>query len=453
MRFLWTKQKLSNILEVDITETAGKSRYGQRQFYRRLGHGLTADCQIDLDSVFSGGDRDAQVRLLVEAMMQGGYFFGKKALKECAETGIYEVRDALACYPDHTVYLVSAVNIQETADDARLLGTCMGYARMLGDLPGNYLHTEEFASYAEEIARNTASGLQILGDAELKQMHCGGILGVNQASDREAKLIVLAHDKGQEESRTALVGKGILFDSGGYHLKSIDGMEGMKYDMCGAADALSLFEYLAAGGKELNVTAVIPIAENVLSPEGLKMGDVIETMSGKTVEVYNTDAEGRLLLCDALTFACTCTGADTVLDLATLTYSCRNALGDGTVGLFSNHDALCRRLAAAAELSGEKLWRLPLDEIYHEQLKWSKTADLANYVPKKGGGASIAACFLEEFITCGMAWAHFDLAGPAVLTKDTEESQAGATGTIISTAAAYLRSEAEKQRNESEKRV
>lgn len=441
MKFQWIEKKLSAVKEVDLREVSGKDSYHKRQFFKRLGRGLEKDCQIDMDAYFTAAEQENLARLLIEAMMQGGYFFGRQALKECKEQGIYALRDALAGYPKHTVYLAGASSLDTVLKDAQRLGKCIGYARMLGDIPGNYLHVQEFAAYAKAVSSHLPVKIDIYGDKELEEMNCGGILAVNQASDHEANLLVLTYEGSPTEPCTALVGKGILFDSGGYHLKSLGGMEGMKYDMCGAADVLSLLEYLAVGAKKINVTAVIPMAENVISPDGVKMGDVLTTMSGKTVEVYNTDAEGRLLLCDALTFACRKVKAQTVLDFATLTYSCKNALGDEFVGVFCNDEDLYEKVADSAKTTGEKIWRLPLDEIYHHKLKWSKTADIANYAPGKGGGASVAACFLEEFMEPGTAWAHFDMVGPAVQAKDTPESQSGATGNPISTAAAYLLAE------------
>lgn len=444
MLFQWIAEKKAGIEEINIEGMSGKTSFEQRRIFRKVGRSLSQDCQIDLREELCEKEQAEFVTLLIEAMMQGGYTFGKDALKKSKEQGIYGVRDSLSLYPNHKVYLISQIPLQEMIDSSKSLGLSIGYARMLGDLPGNFLHREELCTYLKEMTESLPISLKVFGNKELEEMGCGGILAVNQACEREAGLIVLTYEGKKGAPITALVGKGILFDAGGYHLKSIDGMEGMKYDMCGAADVIAMIEYAATQGQAVNVTAVIPIAENVISPEGLKMGDVIDTMSGKTVEVYNTDAEGRLILCDALTYACRLENVETVLDFATLTYSCKNAIGDEMAGLFCNDENLYNSLISAAEKTGEKVWRLPLDETFHQRLKWSKTADLANYAPKKGAGASIAACFLEEFIENNVKWAHFDMAAPAVETKDSEEFQAGATGRIIAMAAAHLAKDCRK---------
>lgn len=177
-------------------------------------------------------------------------------------------------------------------------------------------------------------------------------------------------------------------------------MNGMKYDMCGAAEMLEMLEYLVTQKVEKNVMAVLMLAENVISPDAVKMGDVITTLAGKTVEVYNTDAEGRLVLCDGITFAQRM-GARTVIDLATLTYSAQSALGDQVVALFGNdREALCS-WEETAEQTGEYYWQLPMGPIYHRMIEWSICADFANYAPGRGAGASVAACFLENFVEEG----------------------------------------------------
>lgn len=168
----------------------------------------------------------------------------------------------------------------------------------------------------------------------------------------------------------------------GYHLKSVDGMNGMKYDMCGAAEMMEMLEYLAVQSRK-NVMAVLMLAENVISPDAVKMGDVITTLAGKTVEVYNVDAEGRLVLCDGITFAQRM-GARTVIDLATLTYSAQSALGDQVVALFGNDREALRIWEETAEQTGEYYWQLPMGPIYHKMIEWSICADFANYAPGKG---------------------------------------------------------------------
>lgn len=224
---------------------------------------------------------------------------------------------------------------------------------------------------------------------------------------------------------------------GGYHLKSIDGMNGMKYDMCGAAGILETMEFLAKNQVKKNLIAVLMLAENVISPDAVKMGDVITMLSGNTVEIYNTDAEGRLVLADGLTFVQRA-GADKVVDLATLTYGAQSALGDATIALFVNQDVVEEEWKKAAKLTEERFWRLPVDESYHQMLAWSQCADFANYAPGRGAAASTAASFLENFIEEGTQWVHLDMVGPSVNRSESDELTQGATGAGISTIIHYV---------------
>lgn len=405
-----------------------------RDQINRLGYALEEDFQFDVDAFAEeqfGDSAEKAAGFFIDALLQGAYRFGKKALRTGASEKLFGLRDSLAAEPDVTVYLISSKEIEAETEKALRLGRCRNYARMLGDLPANYLTADDFCRYAQELVREKPGlSLEIYRDPELAQMHSGGILAVNQASQTPAALLHLHYEGRQKGPATALVGKGIMFDSGGMHLKSMDGMEGMKYDMCGAADVLCLLEYAADTAYAFPLEGVIPLAENALGEKCVRMGDVITMLSGRTVEVYNTDAEGRLLLADALTFAAR--KADRLVDMATLSCSCREALGDEMVGFFCNEEGLAGDTAQAAAESGEPVWRLPLGERYRQQLLWSKTADMANYMPDKKAGASVAACFLEEF-TGGLPWVHFDMVGPAVLRRENGRMECGATGAIFST--------------------
>lgn len=414
-------------------------RESLRAQINRLGYALKETCQFDVDAFAAeqfGDSAEKAAGFFTEALLQGAYRFGKQALGPGASESLFELRDSLAAEPDVTVYLISSQEIEAETEKALRLGRCRNYARMLGDLPANYLTADDFCRYAQELVREKpALSLKIYRDSELAEMGSGGILAVNQASQTPAALLHLHYEGRQDAPSTALVGKGILFDSGGMHLKSMDGMEGMKYDMCGAADVLCLLEYAADTAYAFPLEGVIPLAENALGEKCVRMGDVITMLSGKTVEVYNTDAEGRLLLADALTFAAG--RAHRLVDIATLSCSCREALGDEMVGYFCSEEGMAGDTARAAAESGEPVWRLPLGERYRQQLLWSKTADMANYMPDKKAGASVAACFLEEF-TGGLPWVHFDMVGPAVLRRDSGRMEWGATGTIFSTVVRLL---------------
>ena len=362
-------------------------------------------------------------------------------MKHLQKNQVFDKRDDLSDFGDGTCIFVTD-QIEEEEKKAVIkrgqeLGICKGYARMLGNLPNNYLHTEDMVCYARKLAESLGTDCQVFDDKKLHEMGCGGLLAVNQGSSREAAMVVLRYEGAPGEEMIGLVGKGLMFDSGGYHLKSIDGMNGMKYDMCGAAGILESFEILVRRKVRKNLIAVLMLAENVISPDAVKMGDVITTLAGKTVEVYNTDAEGRLVLCDGITYAQQ-QGAKTVLDLATLTYSAQAALGDAVTGLFVNNDELWKDWMDAAKYTGEKYWRLPLDPYYHNLLTWSVCADFANYAPGKGAGASVAACFLENFIEEGTRWIHLDMVGPSVIRSETDEMAEGASGVCISSIVKFV---------------
>lgn len=331
-------------------------------------------------------------------------------------------------------HLVTKAEAETEIKEAIETAIAVNHARSIANLPNNYLHQEELAEYAKLLAEQFGMGYEVLGQAELEKLGCGGILSVNQGSTREAKLIILRY-QGMQGPYRALIGKGLMFDSGGYHLKSTDSMEGMHYDMCGAANVLGVMELLARRKANVNVMAIIPAVENLIGPDALKGGDVITMMSGKTVEVVFTDAEGRLVLSDAITYAVK-QGCVELMDIATLTYSCVNALGSEISGIFANNESYYQAFLDACKQKEEKVWRLPLDDCYRKQLKTTMTADLRNYT-KGQAGASIAACFLEEF-TEGLPWIHLDTVGTSVAKQAGDQHEVGATGVLIRSIAEYF---------------
>ena len=426
----FSKSPVSNLptVKIDAKENPG-------EFFRKLGKQRGNSCQIILDD-FAGGEWKDVMESAVCALHDGAYKMNKEALKQLDKEKIFEMRDSLADFGETEYTLVASQLTEEEGSQwmqrGISLATKKGYARTLGNLPNNYLHTEDLALYAKKVADHLGISCRVLGDGELQEMNAGGILAVNQGSRREAAMVVLEYEGAPGEKKIGLVGKGLMFDAGGYHLKSIDGMNGMKYDMCGAAGILEVFEFLVEHKVKKNLMAVLMLAENVISADAVKMGDVITMLSGNTVEVYNTDAEGRLVLADGLTYVQKW-GADLVVDLATLTYGAQAALGDGVTGLFVNQEDLFHQWTDRAKETGERFWRLPLDEYYHRMLTWSQCADFANYAPGKGAAASTAACFLENFIEEGTGWVHLDMVGPSVNRSENEELAQGATGAGIST--------------------
>ena len=382
-----------------------------------------------------GDDAENLAAQAVRGYFHGAFRISKDAIR-CLKD-VYAQRDALCDYGCGTLCIDCNADVSAGIRRGLTLARCEGYARMLGTLPNNFLHVREMVDYVTHMAADCGLSCRILGDEALKTLRCGGILAVNQGSDEPAALAVLEW-RPNGGAPTALVGKGVMFDSGGYHLKDLDGMKGMQSDMCGAATVAETMEYAARAGLSQPVIAVLPLVENVISAGSVKMGDVITTMSGKTVEVYNTDAEGRLILCDALTYAQQIGGAREVVDLATLTYGCQSALGDEVGGWFCNDRDTARRFEDAFERSGEAFWRLPLHERYHQALKWSEVADLANYAPGYGAAASTAACFLEEFIEPDTRWLHLDVVGPATRRGGCDAECKGARGFGLSTLISLL---------------
>ncbi|MBI5330634.1 MAG: leucyl aminopeptidase [Betaproteobacteria bacterium] len=283
-------------------------------------------------------------------------------------------------------------------------------AKDLGNLPGNVCTPSYLADQARAMAKSRGLGVKVLGREQIEKLGMGSFLSVAKGSDEPPRFIVLEHKGGAKKQKpVVLVGKGITFDSGGISLKPGAEMDEMKYDMCGAASVLGALQAAADLKLPLNIVGLIPACENLPSGRANKPGDVVTSMSGQTIEVLNTDAEGRLILCDALTYAERFDPA-CVVDVATLTGACVIALGNFTSGLLANDDALAQELLAAGNEAQDRCWQLPLFDEYQDLLK-SNFADMAN-IGGRAGGTISAACFLSRF-TQNYAWAHLDIAGTA----------------------------------------
>ncbi len=301
-------------------------------------------------------------------------------------------------------------------------GIAAGLARMkdLANLPANVCTPRYLADAARALAKEHRSvRVQVLDEREIRKLGMGSFLSVTRGSDEPPRLIVLEYGGGKKgEAPVALVGKGITFDTGGISLKQPPGMDEMKFDMSGAASVFGAFKALATIEAPVNVVGIIPTCENMPSGRATKPGDIVTSMAGKTIEVLNTDAEGRLILCDGITFSRRFKPR-AVVDIATLTGACVIALGAHYCGLFSPDEKLAAALAAAGERADDRAWRMPVAEEYTELLK-SNFADMAN-VAGREGGAITAACFLWKFAE-GLSWAHLDIAGSAYLTGNHKGS-------------------------------
>ena len=307
--------------------------------------------------------------------------------------------------------------------------------RDLGNLPPNVCTPTYLANTAKELAKDFKLEVEILDRKQIEALKMNSFLSVSNGSDEPPKFIVLKHMGGKpKEAPVVLVGKGITFDSGGISLKPGAGMDEMKYDMCGAGTVLGTMRAIAEIGLKLNVIAVIASCENMPSGRATRPGDIVTAMSGLTIEILNTDAEGRLILCDALTYA-ERFNPSAVINVATLTGACVIALGNHNTGLFTRHDEahdeLADALLTAGKSVGDTAWRMPVEEAYHDQLK-SNFADLAN-IGTPGGGSCVAAAFLERF-TRKYTWAHLDIAGTAWKTGANK----GATGRPVPLLAKFL---------------
>ncbi len=320
---------------------------------------------------------------------------------------------------------------QSAVTQAAAIAHGMKLAKDLGNLPGNICTPAYLAEQASQMAEAHKLKVTILEEKDMEKLGMHSLLSVTRGSRQPAKLITLEYcgtDKKQKP--VVLVGKGLTFDSGGISLKPGAEMDEMKYDMCGAASVLGTMLAIAEMGLKLNVVAVIPSSENMPDGDACKPGDIVTSMAGITIEILNTDAEGRLILCDALTYAARFE-PETVIDIATLTGACVIALGGVASGLFSNQDQLARDLAEAGEYANDKAWQMPLWDDYQQQLD-SNFADMQN-IGGRAAGSITAACFLSRF-TKDYRWAHLDIAGTA--WKSGKEK--GSTGRPVPLLTQYL---------------
>jgi len=294
--------------------------------------------------------------------------------------------------------------------EGRAIAAGMDLARDLGNLPGNICTPSYLAEQSVRLAREWKMSSQVLNRKDMEKLGMGSLLSVAKGSRQPPKLIVLRYNGAASKDKPiVLIGKGITFDTGGISLKPGAEMDEMKFDMCGAASVIGTMRALAEMRLKLNVVGIVPTAENMPDGAASKPGDIVTSMSGQTIEILNTDAEGRLILCDALSYA-ERFQPQAVVDIATLTGACIIALGHVCSGLFSNKDALAHELLSAGEESWDRAWQLPLWDDYQEQLK-SNFADFAN-IGGRAAGSVTAACFLSRFAR-KYAWAHLDIAGTA----------------------------------------
>ena len=328
--------------------------------------------------------------------------------------------------------------VQDALELGAAVADAVAVARDLVNEPGGTLTPPAFAREAMSLGESYGFEVTVLEKSEIEEAGMGGLLGVNRGSEIEPRFLEMRWaPEGRARGVVALVGKGITFDSGGLSIKPSDGMITMKGDMAGGAAVVGAFCALSAVRPKVEVRGYVPLTDNMTGGDAMRLGDVLRISNGKTVEVHNTDAEGRLVLADALSRASD-ERPDAIVDLATLTGACMVALGDDRAGVMGSHDAWVQQVMAAGEAAGEKSWRLPLPDEWRSKLD-SDIADMKNIAGGRYGGASIAALFLKEFVGEGIPWAHVDIAGPAFGDAETTIEPKGGTGYGVRTLVALLR--------------
>jgi leucyl aminopeptidase len=369
-----------------------------------------------------GIDAEAVARALGVGFMQGSEGPGLRKTKPAR----FAPTDLLLV-PSNTQELVPIETGTRRAD---IEGRAVSLARTLVNTPPCDLYPETFADRARNVAQKTGLECTVFDEHQLQAERMHSLLAVARGSDRPPRLVVLRHRLGATAKTLALVGKGVTFDSGGLSLKTNEQMVDMKCDMAGAAAVLGAMQAAAELKLPVNLLGILALVENLPSGKAMKLGDVLHARNGKTIEVLNTDAEGRLILADALAYAVD-QKVDHLVDLATLTGACMIALGYDVAGLMSNNETWSGRVLAAAKAVGEQAWPLPMFPLYGEMIK-SDVADIKNTGGSRYGGAITAAKFLEEFVG-EVPWAHLDIAGPAWAEHESATRDSGGTGCFVRT--------------------
>ena len=408
--------------------------FARRQTLEKAGAALVARYRtsgeeallLDLSGTGLGADEVTAVLLgaRLRGWRQDGY---RTTLKEEQKRSLTRI-----------AVLGAPVGAQAAWADAAALAEGVEFTRELVTEPANVLYPESFVARCQRRLAGTGLELTVLGKAEMTALGMGALLGVSQGSAREPRLLAMVWNGGKAgEKPTAFIGKGVTFDSGGISLKPPGGMEDMKWDMGGAGAVAGTMLALARRGARANVVGICGLVENM--PDGMaqRPGDVVTSLSGQTIEVINTDAEGRLVLCDVLTWAQATYKPAAIVDLATLTGAIIAALAHEYAGLFSNDDALADALTAAGKASGDQLWRFPMGPVYDKMID-SPIADMKN-TGGRFGGSITAAQFLARFVDKGTPWAHLDIAGTVWADKPGATWDKGATGFGVRLLDAYVR--------------
>lgn len=381
------------------------------------------DASVCIDLSIPGRDTAWCLQQAARILAAAAYKFDAPRKEKSPAKGIRKVQFLVA--ESASAVLKSAIA------QGQAIASGMALTRDLGNLPANVCNPTYLAETAEKLAKKSKLKTTVLQRADMEKLGMGSLLSVAQGADTPPKFIIMEYKGGKaKDAPVVLVGKGITFDTGGISLKPGAGMDEMKYDMCGAATVFGTMKAVLEMDLPINVVGIVPSTENMPSGRATRPGDVVTSMSGQTIEILNTDAEGRLILCDALTYAEKFKPA-CVIDIATLTGAVIIALGKVPTGLFSNDDELAQELTAVGNDTGDRVWQLPIWDDYQDQLK-SNFADMAN-IGGRDAGSITAACFLSRF-TKAYKWAHLDIAGTAWVSGDAK----GATGRPVPLLAEFL---------------
>ena len=428
--------------EQTLIVSLGKASQYTTEIARRAGGGLgkwlvengARSAGIDLNSLKTPASTpDGDALALLEGVMLGAYRFNR-----------YKKNDRAASEVNLTIFGGAGTQTNRAlVQQVENVTQAVILARDLSHEPANVINPLTLAERARQVAEQAGLKFRVLDDQQLQEMGAGAILAVGQGSQTPPRLIILEYAGAAAagtpmEKPVVLVGKAITFDTGGYSIKSTEGIVGMKYDKCGGVDVLAALQAAAALKLRVPVVGIIAAAENMVSGQAYRPDDIITSLSGKTVEIISTDAEGRLVLADALTYAQREYSPRAIIDLATLTGGVIVALGRVRAGLLSNNDALADQLYQAGEKTGERIWRLPLDEEYCHNMK-GEDADLKNSGGREGH-AILGGAFLKAFVADTVPWAHLDIAGMADTNKELPYSSKGATGFGVRLLIEYLSS-------------
>lgn len=325
-------------------------------------------------------------------------------------------------------------SLKAALEEAEVVGGAVNFARWMGDCPGNFMTPNQLAEEAKNAAKSTKMKVTVWNKARIEKEKMDSIIGVSNGSAEEPRFIIMEYNGGAaKKAPICFVGKGLTFDCGGISMKPPAGMEEMKYDMCGGSAVIAAMSAIAKLKLKVNAIGIVPATENMPGPAANKPGDIRRARNGKSIEVNNTDAEGRLILADALVYACEQKPA-WIVDVATLTGAMMIALGNIHTGYYTKDKKLSEQIKKAGEQSGEELWRMPLVDQHAEDMKGTY-ADLTNLAPSRNAGSATAAAFLEYFVESGIPWAHVDIAGTAwhVGGRLSYAPSKGASGVMVRT--------------------